>query len=316
MKKRFIFSTERSALTVRRLRRNFGRNWELYIFLMPAVIILFLFNYVPMYGLQIAFKDFDIFAGITDSPWVGLDHFIRFFSSSMFWTLLRNTLGLSLYWLVVNTIIPIILALLISQVEHAGFKRFVQNVVYVPYMISAVVVVGILTIFLDPTSGLVNVLLRHLGNDAVNFMAEPDWFRHLYVWSGVWQSAGWGTIIYLSALSNVSPELYEAAKMDGANKLQRVIHIDLPAILPTIIIILILNTGSIMNIGFEKVYLMQSPLNLGVSEIISTYVYKIGLLNSDFSYSAAVGMFNSVVNCILLLLVNTFARKTGESSLW
>lgn len=311
----------RAALQIRRdkyaaKRKYIIHNWQLYLFLLPALITLVLFKYVPMYGVQIAFRDFDAYAGISGSEWVGFKHFSRFFESYYFGDLLWNTIAISVYQLVLGFIIPIVLALLLTQLESARFKKLVQNVIFAPRFISVVVIVGMLTIFLSPSSGLVNKVFELFGKDAIDFMAQPQYFRNLYVWSGVWQSAGWGTVIYIAALSSVNPELYEAAVMDGANKFQRMLYIDIPSILPTMIMVLILNTGSVMNIGFEKIFLMQNGLNLPVSEVISTYVYKVGMLNTDYSFSAAIGLFNSLINCVLLFSVNTISKKVGDTGLW
>ncbi len=298
-------------------KKQITRNWQLYLFILPAILIIILFYYVPIYGVQIAFRDYNAFSGgISGSPWVGWANFERFFNSYYFKDLLVNTLVLSFYQLIVGFIIPIILALLLTQLESRRFKRFAQNVIYAPYFISAVVIVGMLSVFFSPSGGLVNVVRTGLGAEAVDYMAQPEYFRHMYVWSGVWQTAGWGTVIYIAALSGVNPELYEAATVDGCNKLQRMFYVDIPCIIPTMVTVLILNTGSIMNIGFEKVYLMQSSLNLPVSEVISTYVYKIGILSTDYSLATTIGLFNSVVNCVLLLVVNTISRHVSENSLW
>ncbi len=301
----------------RQLRlKSMRRNWELYLFVLPALAVIVLFYFVPIYGVQIAFRDFDAYAGITGSEWVGMKNFMRFFSSPSFWTLIKNTLAVSVYQLTVGFFVPIVLALLLTQVENRGFKKFVQNVIYAPYFISVVVIVGMLSIFLSPSAGIVNAVRQLMGMEVLDFMAQPEFFRHLYVWSGIWQTAGWGTIIYIAALSGVNPELYEAATVDGCNKFQKMMYVDIPCIIPTMIIVLILNTGTVMNIGFEKVYLMQNNLNLPVSEVISTYVYKIGIINTDYSLASAIGLFNSVINCGLLLAVNTVSRRVGDTSLW
>ncbi|UUZ85259.1 ABC transporter permease subunit [Paenibacillus sp. P26] len=292
------------------------QNYELYLFLLPTILYFLVFHYIPMYGVQIAFKNFIAVKGFTGSPWVGFEHFERFFESYQFVTVLRNTLGISLYELAVAFPAPILLALLLNQVTSERFKKIVQTVTYAPHFISVVVVVGMLYLFLSPKHGLVNQILPALGVQPVFFMASPDWFKTIFVFSGIWQNLGWSAIIYLAALSGVNPDLHEAAVVDGATKLQRIRHIDLPAILPTIVILLILNVGSLMSVGFEKVYLMQNQLNIDASEIIQTYVYKAGLLNAQFSYSAAIGLFNSVVNFILLVAVNQMARRTKQASLW
>lgn len=292
------------------------RHYQLYLYLLPALLFFLVFRYVPMYGVQIAFKDFMVAKGFWGSPWVGLEHFERFFNSNVFWRVLKNTLGLSLFQLAAGFPVPIILALLLNQMTSVRYRRIVQTVIYAPHFISTVVLVGILLVFLSPRTGMVNHILRAMGGEAIFFMAKPEWFKPLYVISGIWQNAGWGTIIYLAALSSVSPELHEAAIVDGATKLQRIWHIDIPGILPTAVILLILQFGSLMSVGFEKVYLMQTPLNLSSSEIISTYVYKSGLLGAQYGFSAAIGLFDAVINLTLLIAINRFARHFGETSLW
>ncbi len=247
---------------------------------------------------------------------MGLRHFTRFFNSFYFWRLIRNTLGIGLYELIVGFPIPIILALSINEVKSERFKRLVQNVTYAPHFLSTVVVVGMLFLFLNPNYGVINNIIVLFGGEPVFFMTEPKWFKTIYVFSGVWKSMGWSSIIYLAALSGVDPELHDAAKVDGATQFQRIRHINFPAILPTIVTLLILNVGRILSVGFEKVYLMQNPLNLEASDVISTHVYRTGLQGAQYSYSAAVGLFNSVVNFIMLVTVNRLARKLNETSLW
>lgn len=298
------------------VRRSLRNNWDLYIFILPAFVYFVIFHYGPMYGVQIAFKDFMPMRGIMGSPWVGVRHFERFFQTYLFWTVLRNTLVLAFYQLAASFPIPIILALMMNQARTKWFKKTVQTITYAPHFISIVVLVGMMSVLLSPRAGIVNQLIRALGGETVFFMGRAQYFRHLYVWSGVWQTTGWSSIVYLAALSTISPDLHEAAIVDGASKLQRIWHIDLPGILPTAVVLLILNAGNVMRLGFEKAFLMQSALNLEVSEIIQTYVYKLGLLNAQFSLSAAVGLFNNVINLTLLLMVNYVARKVGQTSLW
>ena len=295
---------------------NVLKCWQLYAFLLPALVILILFSYVPMYGVQLAFRDYNPIMGITGSPWVGFDHFTRFFNSYQFKQLIGNTLILSLYSLIVGFPIPFILALALNQVKNSKFKRLVQTVTYAPHFISVVVLVGMLGIFFSVNGGLVNEVIKLFGGEPKLFMGEVKYFRHMYVWSGIWQSMGWSAVIYLAALSGVSPELHEAATVDGATKLQRIWNIDLPTILPTIVTLLILNCGSVMSMGFEKAFLMQNPLNMENSEIIATYVYKMGLINAEYGFSTAVGLFNSVINCILLVTVNKVSKKIGQDGLW
>ena len=290
------------------------RNWELYLFVVPALIYLLLYCYYPMYGVQIAFKNFRVTKGIAGSEWVGLEHFRKFFSNPSCRALIKNTLVISLYSLVVGFPLPIIFALTLNEVAPGRYKKLVQTVSYAPHFISTVVLVGMLNVFLSE-SGIINQLLSILGLRSVPFLSDAGMFRHIYVWSHIWQRTGYNSVIYIAALAGVSPELHEAAIVDGANKLQRILHIDLPAILPTAIILLIMSTGNMLSLGFEKVYLMQNDLNLGVSEIISTYVYKIGLLNAQYSYSTAIGLFNNVINLVILLTVNKVADKVSGTSL-
>ena len=297
------------------MRNKVQKTWQLYILLLPALASLLLFSYAPMYGVILAFKEYNPLFGIIGSPWVGMRQFNRFFRSPFFSQIISNTLYLSLYGLFVGFPLPVLLALGLNQVQNLRFKKTVQTVTYAPYFISTVVLVGIINIVFAET-GFVNQFLKLLGKDSVLFMGAVKYWRHIYVWSGIWQNMGWSAIIYIAALSSVDPVLYEAALLDGATKLQRIICIDLPSIAPTIVITFILSAGSIMGIGFEKAFLMQNPLNAGVSEIIPTYVYKVGLLSGEYGFSTAVGLFNSVINCVLLLTVNKIARKFGQSSIW
>ncbi|GAA1299491.1 MULTISPECIES: ABC transporter permease [Brachybacterium] len=298
-----------------RFRRRVRNSWQLWILVLPAVVFFFVFKYVPMYGVQIAFKDFIASKGIWGSEWVGLEHFQRFFSSFYFWRLLRNTLGLSLYQLLLFPL-PIILALSLNEVKNRFFKRFAQTLTYAPHFVSVVVVVGMMVAFLDPRIGIANHFLGLIGIDSIPFMQEAGWFRHLFVWSGVWQSLGWGTIIYLAALAGVNPELHQAAEVDGATRLQRIRHVNIPAILPTVVILFILDFGSFMSVGFEKVLLMSNSLNAETSDIIQTFVYKSGLLQGQYSYAAAVGLFDSVINILMIVGVNHLARRISDTSLW
>ena len=297
-------------------KKSVIKNWDLYLLILPVIIYFIVFKYWPMYGVQIAFKDFIGNKGIWGSPWVGFKHFKRFFNSYYFTRLIANTLGMSLYSLLIGFPIPIVLALMMNEVKNDKFKKTVQTVTYAPHFLSNVVVVGMLIAFLSPRNGIVNQLRILVGGESIFFMGEPAWFKSLYVWSGVWQNAGWSSIIYMAALAGIDPELYEAAIVDGATKMQRLWNITLPGIVPTIIIMLILNLGSIMNIGFEKVFLMQNDMNMKASDVISTYVYRSGLLGAEYSFSAAVGLFNSVINFILLIAVNNISRRVGETSLW
>jgi putative aldouronate transport system permease protein len=301
-----------------RLLKQMRQDYQLYLIVLLPVAWLILFQYVPMYGLQLAFKNFRIVEGIWGSPWIGLDHFTKFFNSYQFVRVLKNTIIISLYELIAGFPLPIILALALNATLRARFKQAVQFITYMPFFISTVVMVGMILQFLNPRVGIINTGLGLFGIESVNFMGDPDWFKSIYVWSGIWQSTGWGTIIYLAALSGISQEVHEAATIDGASRFQRIWHVDLPGIMPTIVTLLILNVGTIMGIGFEKIYLMQNPLNISSSEVISTYVYSVSLASSapDYAYATAIGLFNSVINMILILIVNQIAKKVGETSLW
>ena len=299
-----------------RFKKAFYRDWQLYLLCIPALIFIFIFYYGPMYGVQIAFKNFRSAKGIWGSPWVGFDHFQRFFKSPQFKTILPNTLRISIYSLLAGFPFPILIALLLNQVQHLRFKKAVQTTLYAPHFISVVVLASMITVFLAPATGIVNIIMRKMGLEAVHFMAVPEYFEDIFVWSGIWQSSGWGSIIYIAALSAVNPELYEAAEMDGASRFQKIIHVDIPSILPTIVTMFILRTGQFMNVGFQKAFLLQNSLNLSRSEIISTYVYKIGLMDGQFSYSTAINLFNTIVNIILILSVNFISQKLTETSLW
>ena len=298
------------------LFKQIRKNWDLYLLILPVIVYFVIFEYYPMYGVVIAFKDFIATKGILGSPWVGFKHFERFFDSYYFWRLIKNTLGIGIYELLVGFPIPILLALLIHEVRSSFFKRFVQTVTYAPHFLSTVVVVGMLFLFLSPQTGFVNRLLELVGFKPISFMTEPGWFKTIYVLSGVWQQMGWSSIVYLAALSAVDPQLHEAARVDGANRLQRIWHINVPGILPTIVILLILNVGRLLSVGFEKVFLMQNPLNMQASDVIATHVYRSGILGAQYSYSAAVGLFNSVAIFVMLVIVNYIARKINETSLW
>ena len=300
---------------MQRVKRSIQRHWPLYLMLIPGMLYLFLFNYIPMYGVTIAFKDFMASKGIMGSPWVGMENFERIWRSPDFFPILWNTLILSVYQLVLTFPLPILISLLINACSSKRFGKFIQNLTYAPYFISVVVLVGMMMILFSPT-GVFNILIEKMGGTAQLFMGEEKYFRHMFVLSAVWQTTGWSSIIYLAALSGVNPELHEAALIDGASKLKRILYIDLPWILPTAVIILTLNAGKVMSLGFEKAYLMQTSLNIGVSEILFTYVYKKGLLDVDYSFSAAVGLFNNVINLILLLAVNKVSKKLTDSSLW
>ena len=285
--------------------------------LLPGLIYYIIFRYVPMYGVVIAFKDFNARLGILGSPWIGFEQFIRFFTHPYFFRLVRNTFLLSFYSLLLGFPAPIILALMLNELRNQTYKRFVQTVSYLPHFISIVAIVGILTLLLSPTNGFVNVVLTKVfGMEPIYFMAEPGWFRPLFVGSGIWQNIGWGAILYLAALSQVDVQLYDAAIVDGTSRMQKIWHISLPSIMPTIAILLILRIGSLFYVGFEKVILMYNPVTYSTADVIGSYVYRRGLQYAEFSYGAAVGLFNSVINVILLITANWISRRVTEQSLW
>ena len=296
--------------------RRIGRCWQLYVLMLPALVYIVLFAYKPMYGILIAFKDFSMKKGILASPWVGFKNFERLFSSYWFPIILKNTLTISLLSLVIGFPIPIILALLLNEVRSNKFRSMVQTFSYAPHFISMVVMCGMVAMFLSPTTGIVNKLLNALGMESVFFMQEAGLFKWVYVLSGVWQGTGWSSVIYFAALSGVDKSLLEAADMDGATRLQKIWHVNLPVILPTILVMLILQCGSLLSVGYEKAYLLQTSSNLTGSEIISTYVYKVGLVQSDFSFSTAAGLFNTVVNCIILISANQLSKKVAKTGLF
>ena len=298
----------------RRLRLRY--TLEPYLFVLPAMAILVLFNYIPMVGIQIAFRDYIPSLGFFGSRWVGLDYFRRFFESPMFGRVVGNTIRLTFLSLLFSFPWPIMLALGLNELSSTNLKRIYQTLTWAPHFISVVVVVGMIFLFTSPSAGLVNHGLRSLGGKTVHFMVEPGWFLPLYIISGIWQGMGFASIIYLATLSTVSPELHEAAIVDGATRFQRVVRINLPALMPIIVIQLILHSGQLLRVGFEKVFLMQTPLNWRVSEVLSTYTYRVGLLQGEFSYATAIGVFQSVVCLVMILTVNWIARKTGETSLW
>jgi putative aldouronate transport system permease protein len=297
--------------------------YELYLFILPALITLVLFNYVPIYGVLIAFKDFVPFQGIMGSDWVGLKHFIRFTDSYQFWDLIRNTVSLSAFVILFTFPLPIIFAIFVNQLKDGSLKKSVQTIAYMPHFISTVVIVGMMLVFLSPRSGLVNIVIEMFGGEKQQFMGLEGWFLPLYVLSEIWQHIGWESIIFIAALASIDIHLYEAAKMDGASKWQAIRHIDLPLLVPTMIIIFILKVGYVTSAGgsamspiFEKVYLMQNDLNIGSSEVIATYVYKIGLKSQQYSYSAAIGLFNTVISFLIVIGLNRVAKKYGDSGLW
>ena len=300
----------------RKLIKRIRSKWQLYVLMLPAIIYTLLFAYKPMYGILIAFERFSVRKGVWGSPWVGFDNFRRLFSSYWFPIIFRNTLVLSVLGLVIGFPLPIILALLLNELRKQRYRTFVQTVSYLPHFISTVVMCGIITLFLSPSNGVVNHVIEMLGGERLYFMQNAGWFKWIYVLSGVWQGVGWSSIIYFAALSGVDRELLEAAEIDGASRLQRIRYINLPEIMPTMVIMFVLSCGSILSVGYEKAYLLQNSLNLEGSEIISTYVYKVGLIQSDFEFSTATGLFNTVINCILLLSANALSKKVTDNGLF
>lgn len=292
------------------------RRGRLYLMLLIPIAYVIIFCYAPMSGILIAFQNYSLRKGIWGSKWVGLKHFKEFFGSPMFKTLIFNTISLSVYGFLAGFPAPIILALALNECKHNHFKKIVQMITYAPYFISTVVMVSIIVQFLHVRAGLLNNILRLFKIHPIDLMGNPSAFRSIYVWSGIWQSVGYSAVIYLAALSSIDQSLQEAAVIDGANRFQRVLHVDIPSILPTIIIQMILSIGGLLSVGYEKVYLMQNDINITQSEIISTYVYKRGLQDIQYSYSTAVGLFNSIVNLLLLCTANAIARRVNDTSLW
>ncbi|GKX28914.1 sugar ABC transporter permease [Vallitalea longa] len=292
------------------------KNYDLYLLMVLPLLYFVIFHYLPMYGVQLAFKDFIPTKGIWGSPWVGIKHFQKFFGSYYFWRLIRNTLGISIYHLLICFPFPIILALMLNEVNNKYFKKTVQTITYAPHFLSTVVLVGIVVNFASPQNGIINEIIKFFGGEPIFFMAEPKWFKTTYVFSDLWKQMGWSSIIYIAALSGINYELHEAAMVDGASRFQRILHINIPGIMPTVVILLILAVGRIMGVGFEKIFLMQNDLNMEASDVISTYVYRAGILDGQYSFSAAVGLFNSIINFILLISVNKISRRVSETSLW
>ena len=310
-----------SGLEINRNKSTFKkikRNWGLYVLLMPAVVLLICFTYKPMYGVIIAFKDYQPASGIMGSHWANpwYKYFTKFFNSYQFVTTIKNTLTINIYSLIVTFPFPIILALAINQMKAKKFKKVFQNITYMPHFISTVVMVSLITLILSPGSGILGELCKLIGIQAPNLMGQASAFSHIYVWSDIWQHTGWDSIIYLAALSTIDPSLYEAATIDGASNWQKIRYIDIQMLMPTAIILLIMRVGGMMGLGFEKVYLMQNNLNMGSSEVISTYVYKIGMISAQYSYSAAINLFSTIINFILLVTVNKISKKVSDNSLW
>jgi len=308
-----VTGVDKNAFSYRAFR-DLKLNKYIYIMLLPVIAYYVIFLYGPMYGLQIAFKDYSLGAGMWHSPWVGFKHFESFFDSYYFWRLLRNTVLLSIYELIFAFPASIILALLLNELRSNAFKRMVQTVTYMPHFISIVVISGMLVDFLS-RDGLINNVIAMFGFERTAFLGEAGWFRSIYISSNIWQGVGWGSIIYLSAMSSIDPSLYEAARVDGANRWKQTLHVTIPGIMPTIVILLILQIGSFMTVGTEKILLLYNPTTYETADVIGTFLYRKGILEADYSYSAAVGLFNSIINFVLLVLANALSKKSGNN-LW
>ena len=302
--------------SLKKFGKNFIEHWPLWVMMLPAIIWILVFVYKPMYGIIISFKQYNFRKGIIGSDWIGLSHFIRLVNSYWFPVIIKNTLTLSVLSLLIGFPIPIILALSANEISSDGVKNVFKTVSYAPHFISTVVMCGIIILFLSPSSGIINHIIKFFGGEPYFFMQENGAFKWVYVLSGVWQGAGWGAVIYFAALSGVDQSLLEAAEIDGASRFQRIIYINFPVLVPTITVLFILNCGSLLSVGYEKVYLLQNATNISASEVISTYTYKVGLINSDYAFSAATGLLNSVVNSIILISANTLSRKVTSNSLW
>lgn len=292
------------------------KNNQVYLMLIPCLLYFAIFCYGPMYGVQIAFKDFNTGLGIWGSKWVGLKHFRRFMDMPQFWQVFRNTLTLSVYSLVAGFPFPILVALMLNEVRRPRYKKLVQTVTYAPHFISTVVMVTMISLFLSPSSGFVNKIIEAFGHEPINFMIREGYFPHIYVWTGIWQHFGWNSIIYLATLASVDESLHEAAVIDGAGRFQRIWYINIPCLAPTIVIQLILSLGGILGADFEKVLLMQNASIMSTADVIATYTYRIGIQGGEFSLSSAIGMFNSLINLVVLVTVNTVCRRISDTSLW
>lgn len=301
---------------MRYMAKVLRRDKYLVLLVLPVLVYYAIFHYIPMYGVIIAFKQFKPLKGILGSDWAGFYYFQLFFESAYFWRLLKNTLLLSIYSLLWGFPVPIIFALLLNELKEGLFKKSVQTISYLPHFISIVVICGMIVNFTSPKGGVINTMLGWFGIAPIPFLTEPSWFRDIYISSSIWQSFGWSSIIYLAAIAGIDPQLYEASEMDGANRWQKMWYITLPCLLPTIVILLILNVGNLMDVGFEKINLLYNPTTYETADVISTYVYRQGIQNADYSYSTAIGLFNNVINLILLVTVNRISRKVSETSLW
>lgn len=311
------FEKTKQVSSLKMLGKQFKGSWMLTLMILPGVIYYIIFHYVPMYGILIAFQNYKLGSSMIAGPWVGFKHFITFFQHQYLFRLVKNTLIINIYQVLFSFPVPILLALMLNEVRNRKIKNFVQTVSYLPHFISMVAVAGMLTVLLSPENGIVNILLVNIfGIEPVYFLASTKWYRTVYILSDIWKTAGYGSVVYLAALSSVPLELYEAATLDGASRLQKTIHVSIPSILPTIIIMLILKLGGIMSLGVDKSLLLQTPITYGVSDVISTFVYRRGLENAEYSFASAVGLFNSVINALMLAGANAVSRKLSDTALW
>lgn len=299
-----------------KLGADIYRDRFLYLLLIPFLLWFLVFKYLPMWGIQIAFKDFSVFKGITDSPWLGFDHFIEFIGSEYFLRVLKNTIIISLYGLLICFPAQIILAIMISEVTCTMFKKTVQTLTYLPHFVSVVVVAGIVTTFLSPSNGLFNIILEKLGMEKIYFLTEPQYFRGIYTTMNLWKETGFASIVFIAAIAGVDTQLYEAAKIDGANKFRQIIHVTIPGILPTIVVMFIMKVGSLLSVGYESIILLYQPATYETADVISTYVYRSGLIDGRYDFATAVGLFNSIVALVLVIASNKISKKVTETSLW
>jgi len=301
---------------LRTAQHAFRRDFQLWLMVMPAILVTFIFNYIPMYGIQLAFRKYEFSKGLTGGEWQGLHYFKQFIDSYLFSDLMTNTFLISFTTIVIGFPAPILLALALNQIRKAKLKNLMQTTVYLPHFISIIVLVGMLNVLLSPETGIVGYFIKSMGFEGINLLGSTNAFIPVYVLSDVWQHGGWNSIIYLAALSTVDPQLYDSARIDGASRWQTIRYIDFPALVPTIIILFILSMGGILSTGFEKIFLMQNALNLPVSEVIATYVYKIGIISNQFSYASAIGLFNTLINFVFLYAMNYISRRSSSQSLF
>jgi len=308
--------TKQKLVEQTKIKNLISENWQLYVLLLPALVVILIFSYGPMYGVLMAFQKYQTSKGIIGSEWVGFENFVKVFKSESFFKYFFNTLTLSIYSIIAGFPLPIILAMLLNQMDNKHFRKSVQMFTYAPHFISQIVVCGMIIMFLSPQNGVVNVIMQKItGGEPIFYMSSPSMFKHIYVWSGIWQEVGWSSIVYIAALSAIDPSLYESATIDGANKFHKCLYIDIPSLAPTITILLILRCGHILSVGFEKAFALTNLLNIDSATVISTFVYNTGLVNRNYGFSTAVGLFNSVINAILLLMVNKTAKTLGQEGL-